>query len=151
MPPGSHFCHFIKVPLCLLGKQSEMNVDWVECTRKPVCNTVNIQTFQIFVAGYYHNREECGFDMPVIYPASRGFSLTWLLPFTKSFACLVCRVVGFLFTPREKPVPKAARDFRWACASLFDRENDVSLTWVTRCRAPYFFVGKNFAINLHFH
>ena len=29
--------------------------------------------------------------MPVIYPATRGFSLAWLLQFTKSFACLVCR------------------------------------------------------------
>ena len=29
------------------------------------------------------------------YPASRGFSLVWLLAFTKSFACLVCREVGF--------------------------------------------------------
>ena len=26
---------------------------------------------------------------------SRGFSLAWLLAFTKSFAWLVCRVVGF--------------------------------------------------------
>ena len=121
-----------------------MNVHWIECTRKPVCNTVNIQTFQIFVAGYYYNREEYGFDMPVIYPASRGFSLAWLLQFTKSFACLVCRVVGFVYTPREKPLPKAARDFHWACVSRFHRENDVSLTWVTRCRGPYFFVGKNF-------
>ena len=48
--------------------------------------------------------------MPVIYPASSGFSLAWLLPLTKSFACLVCRVVGL--TTREKPLPKAARDFR---------------------------------------
>ena len=87
--------------------------------------------------------------MPVIYPASSGFSLAWLLPLTKSFACLVCRVVGL--TTREKPLPKAARDFRSACASRFHRENDVSLTWVTRCRTPYFFVGKNFASNLHFH
>ena len=34
------------------------------------------------------------------YPASRGFSLAWLLAFTKSFACLFCRVVG-LFTPQD--------------------------------------------------
>ena len=33
------------------------------------------------------------------YPARRGFSLAWLLAFTKSFAWLVCRVVG-LFTTR---------------------------------------------------
>ena len=34
---------------------------------------------------------------------SRGFSLAWLLAFTKSFAWLVCRVrYWFLFTPREK-------------------------------------------------
>ena len=31
-------------------------------------------------------------------PARRGFSFTWLLAFTKSFAWLVCRAVG-LFTP----------------------------------------------------
>ena len=31
------------------------------------------------------------------YPASRAFALAWLLAFTKSFAWLVCRVVG-LFT-----------------------------------------------------
>ena len=34
---------------------------------------------------------------------ARGFSLVWLLAFTKSFAWLVYRVVG-LFTPREKPL-----------------------------------------------
>ena len=28
------------------------------------------------------------------YPASRSFSLAWLLAFTESFAWLVCRVVG---------------------------------------------------------
>ena len=33
-------------------------------------------------------------------PASKGFSLVWLLAFTKSFAWLIRRVVG-LFTPRE--------------------------------------------------
>ena len=33
-------------------------------------------------------------------PASRGFSVAWLLAFTKSFARLIRRVVG-LFTPRE--------------------------------------------------
>ena len=37
------------------------------------------------------------------YPASRRFSLAWLLAFKESFAWLVCRVVG-LFTPREKPL-----------------------------------------------
>ena len=37
----------------------------------------------------------------LFYPTSRGFSVSWLLGFTKSFAWLVCRVVG-LFTPREK-------------------------------------------------
>ena len=35
------------------------------------------------------------------YPASRGFSLAWLLAFTKSFAWLVYHVVD-LFTPSEK-------------------------------------------------
>ena len=35
------------------------------------------------------------------YPEGRGFSIAWLLWFTKSFAWLVCCVVG-LFTPREK-------------------------------------------------
>ena len=43
------------------------------------------------------------FSSNEIYPTSRGFSLAWVLAFTKSFACLVCRVVG-LFTPREKPL-----------------------------------------------
>ena len=33
-----------------------------------------------------------------IYPASRGFSLAWLLVFTKSLGWLICGVVG-LFTP----------------------------------------------------
>ena len=32
------------------------------------------------------------------YPANRGFSLAWLLGFTKSFTWLVCHAVG-LFTP----------------------------------------------------
>ena len=36
-----------------------------------------------------------------LYPAVRGLSLAWLLAFTKSFAWLVCRIVG-LFTPRER-------------------------------------------------
>ena len=49
------------------------------------------------------------------YPASRDFSLAWLLAFTKSMAWLVCRIVG-LFTPghapREKPLQQAAWDFR---------------------------------------
>ena len=31
----------------------------------------------------------------VLYPTSRGFSLAWLLAFTKSFASLVCHVVGY--------------------------------------------------------
>ena len=29
-----------------------------------------------------------------LYPVSRGFSLAWLLAFTKSFSWLVCSVVG---------------------------------------------------------
>ena len=37
--------------------------------------------------------------------------ISLLLAFTKSFAWLVCRVVG-LFTPREKPLQQAAWDFR---------------------------------------
>ena len=36
------------------------------------------------------------------YPASRDFSLAWLLAFTKSMAWLVCRIVG-LFTPGHAP------------------------------------------------
>ena len=62
------------------------------------------------------------------YPASRNFSLAWLLAFTKSFAWLVCCVVS-LFTPREKPLQQAAWDFRWACARLIIRcyrDNDVN-------------------------
>ena len=34
------------------------------------------------------------------YPASRFFSLAWLLAFTKSFASLVSLVVGLFYTPR---------------------------------------------------
>ena len=37
----------------------------------------------------------------LFYPTSRGFSVSWLLGFTKSFASLFCRVAG-LFTPLEK-------------------------------------------------
>ena len=54
--------------------------------------------------------------------------ISLLLAFTKSFAWLVCRVVG-LFTPREKPLQQAAWDFRWACARLIIRcyrDNDVN-------------------------
>ena len=54
--------------------------------------------------------------------------ISLLLAFTKSFAWLVCRVVG-LFTPRDKPVQQAAWDFRWACARLLIRcyrDNDVN-------------------------
>ena len=71
-----------------------------------------------------------------MYSASKGFSLAWLLAFTKSFAWLVsavvCRVVG-LFTRREKPLQQAARYFRWACPRLIIRcyrDNDVNfITW----------------------
>ena len=35
--------------------------------------------------------------MLLFYPASRGFSLAWLLTFTKSFASNVCRVVGCFY------------------------------------------------------
>ena len=34
-------------------------------------------------------------------PASRGFSLAWLLALTKSYAWLVSRVVGLLPTTRQ--------------------------------------------------
>ena len=37
------------------------------------------------------------------YPASRGFSLAWLLAFTKSFAWLVCSVVSFFNHATDKP------------------------------------------------
>ena len=41
------------------------------------------------------------FSLPLTYyHGSRGFSLAWLLPFTKSLAWFVCCVVG-LFTPRH--------------------------------------------------
>ena len=54
------------------------------------------------------------FDL--IYPASRGFFLAWLLACTciKSFSLLVIRVVG-LFTPSEKPLQGAVCGFH--CAS----------------------------------
>ena len=50
------------------------------------------------------------FDL--IYPASRGFFLAWLLACTciKSFSLLVIRVVG-LFTPSEKPLQGAVCGF----------------------------------------
>ena len=35
----------------------------------------------------------------IMYPASRGFTLAWLLAFTKSFALLVSRIVGLFYTP----------------------------------------------------
>ena len=44
-----------------------------------------------------------------LYRASRGFSLAWLLAFTKLFAWLVSRVVG-LFTPRERGQTNYATD-----------------------------------------
>ena len=42
----------------------------------------------------------CGKKKNTHYPASRFFSLAWLLAFTKSFASLVSRVVGLFYTPR---------------------------------------------------
>ena len=60
---------------------------------------------------------------------SRVFSLAWLLAFTKSFAWLVCCVVG-LFTPRKKPLQQAACDFRWACSSDTSKILGVD-TWLT--------------------
>ena len=60
---------------------------------------------------------------------SRVFSLAWLLAFTKSFAWLVCCVVG-LFTPRKKPLQQAACDFRWACSLDTPKILGVD-TWLT--------------------
>ena len=40
----------------------------------------------------------------MMYPASRGFSLTWLLAFKKSFASLVSRTVGLFYTPPARRV-----------------------------------------------
>ena len=54
-------------------------------------------------------------------------SLAWLLAFTKSFAWVVCRVVS-VFTPLEKSLQQAARDFRWTWARYiirYYRDNDV--------------------------
>ena len=41
------------------------------------------------------------------YPALIGFCHAWLLAVTRSFAWLVCRVVG-LFSPREKAAAEYA-------------------------------------------
>ena len=69
------------------------------------------------------------------YPASRGFSLAWLLAFTKSFAWLVCYVDG-LFTPREKPLQEAACGFRWACSLDTSKILEVD-TWLTGFRPAF--------------
>ena len=49
--------------------------------------------------------------------------------FMKSFAWLLCRVVG-LFTPREKPLQQAAGDFHLACSLDTSKILEVD-TWLT--------------------
>ena len=79
-------------------------------------------------AVFFHKHSEWITFIQVPYPASRGFSLALLLAFTKSFVCLACRVGG-LFTRREKPLRKAARDFCWACSLEASKILEVH-TWL---------------------
>ena len=81
------------------------------------------------------------------------FSLAWLLSFTKSFACLVCRVVG-LFTPHEKFITKPPSGH--GKTSMFLRNYSVQkrtcfcqkliIPWnvtVQRWISPYFYNGHS--------
>lgn len=36
-------------------------------------------------------------NLPLVYPASIGFSLEWVLAFTKSITWLVCRIAGLFY------------------------------------------------------
>ena len=86
---------------------------------------VLIFVYQLFC----HGNQICLAEPSEGYPASRGFSLAWLLAFTKSFSWLVCHVVGLLH-PMRNLRSKPACYFCWACAvSLirYYRDNDVNL------------------------
>ena len=79
------------------------------------------------------------------YPASRVFSLAWLLAFTKSFGWLVCRVVG-LFTCKQT---SARRVVKFYCHSWSPISEDLHVkahvkphvkcmwnnVWITGCFA----------------
>ena len=87
---------------------------------------VLIFVYQLFC----HGNQRCGAEPSEGYPASRGFSLAWLLAFAKSFSWLVCHVVGLLY-PMRNLRSKPACDFCWACAGSlirYYRDNDVNLS-----------------------
>ena len=67
---------------------------------KPLCQYFDMAlfVFQLLKKGEIVVELWFWLILAVRYPARGGFSLAWLLAFTKSFAGLVCRVVG-LFTP----------------------------------------------------
>ena len=66
----------------------------------------------------------CGKKKNTHYPASRFFSLAWLLAFTKSFASLVSRVVGLFYTPRGQQ-PKSS--FQTATLPALFQQSYVTL------------------------
>ena len=55
---------------------------------------------ELFTRCLFSSIPEISNENRLSYPASIGFSLAWLLSFTKSLAWLVCRELS-LFTPRE--------------------------------------------------
>ena len=81
------------------------------------------------------------------YPASRGFSFAWLLAFKKSFALLVCRVVG-LFTGVNKAITRQtshANDF--VNAKSHAREKPLfARYWVTTEWTSNHFQSENLVV-----
>jgi len=64
---------------------------YIQATFVPLISLQNIRKRLLLCKSYRAPRQS-------IYPAGRGFSFAWFSAFTKSFAWLVCYVVGFAAT-----------------------------------------------------
>ena len=60
------------------------------CSPFKVLLTINLHYTCTYTHGHYY-----------AYPARGGFAVAWLLAFTKSFAWLVCHIVGLLHPMRN--------------------------------------------------
>ena len=64
---------------------------YIQATFVPLISVQNIRERPLLCKSYRAPRKS-------IYPGSKGFFFAWLSAFTKSFAWLVCYVVGFAAT-----------------------------------------------------
>ena len=72
------------------------------------------------------------------YPASRGFSLAWLLAFRKSFAWLVCRVVGLFICLELQNRQRSSLHGRHQAIEGQGQEH-ISQKWRALCWSSLFF------------